>query len=109
MSNLYEDIVTNSEFNRSEVGNMIVTLKGYIKNANDAIVFAPIIKEYLDIGVKNDEQLIKLCAVVQRIMSKKPEGAADNAFITEDEIAQINKEVENLNKKTAQVMDNDKK
>ena len=34
------------------------------------------IKDYLDVGVKNDEQLIKLAAIVQRLASTQidPEG-----------------------------------
>ena len=55
-----------------------------IKNISDATIIVPIIKEYLEVSVKNDEHLIKMAAIVQRAMSRQ-ESKADGVLLTEEE------------------------
>jgi hypothetical protein len=53
----------------------------------------------LDVGVKNDDQLVKLAAIIQRIISKQNDDAAAGAngfSITDDERKQLMEEVEKL-------------
>ena len=40
---------------------------GFIKDGDTAVQIIPMLKEYLEINVKNDEQLVKLSTIVQRI------------------------------------------
>ena len=40
---------------------------GFIKDGDTAVQIIPMLKEYLEINVKNDEQLVKLATIVQRI------------------------------------------
>ena len=40
---------------------------GFIKDGDSAVQIIPMLKEYLEINVKNDEQLVKLATIVQRI------------------------------------------
>ena len=44
---------------------------------------APIIKEYMEVTVKNDEHLVKLAGVLQRIISKS-NGANDETMLLSD-------------------------
>jgi len=74
-SDLCKDIVKNSENNRDQLDILISDLRSLIKTANDALMIVPLIKDYLDVQVKNDEQLVKLAAVIQRILSKQTVGA----------------------------------
>jgi hypothetical protein len=70
-----------------------------IKSPNDALLIVPMIKEYFDIRVKNDEQLVKLAAVIQRIMTRNvvgPDGETGFA-LTEEEKKQIMSEIECIN------------
>jgi len=66
---LMKDIVTNTENKRDQIDIVISDLRDQIKTINDALVLAPIIQTYLDIGIKNDESLVKLAAVIQRLVS----------------------------------------
>ena len=45
-------------------------MHGYIQGIEDIAVVGPILKELLDVGVKNDDNLLKLATVFQRIMAK---------------------------------------
>ena len=57
----------------------------------------PLIKEYLDVGVKNDEQLVKIATIVQRLVSSQARtGSADHEMISEDEKKQLLSELENV-------------
>ena len=54
-----------------------------VKNLNDASVVVPLIKEYLEISVKNDDALVKLAAIVQRMM--KDNNTGDGNYMLSDE------------------------
>ena len=83
-SNLLEDIYKNSIKKEKQISALIQDLKPRIKNISDATIIVPIIKEYLEVSVKNDEHLIKMAAIVQRAMSRQ-ESKADGVLLTEEE------------------------
>jgi len=104
-SDLCKDIVKNSENNRDQLDILISDLRSMIKTANDALMIVPLIKEYLDVQVKNDEQLVKLAAVIQRIISRQTVGADGemNGFLTEEEKRQIMQEIQVINKSGGEI------
>jgi len=61
------------------------------------MIIVPLIKDYMDVGVKNDEQLVKLAAVIQRILLRQNEsGDGSVAMITDAEREELMREVENI-------------
>lgn len=97
-SDLCKDIVTNSENNRDQLDILISDLRSFIKTPNDALMIVPMIKEYFDISVKNDEQLVKLAAIVQRIMNRGPVGPDGGTLtLTDDEKKQLMNEINEIN------------
>ena len=71
---------------KDQIDTIIGDLRTLIKGPNDVTMFIPRIKELLEVGVKNDEQLIKLAAVVQRIQSAQIEATGgEGAGLTEEE------------------------
>jgi len=84
-SNLCKDIVKNSESKKDQIEILISELRGLIKTVNDAIIIVPLIKDYFDVGVKNDEQLVKLASIVQRLVSKSENNAGGGDLILSDE------------------------
>lgn len=70
-SDLLKEIYENSVEKRGQIANLISSLTPLIEGLGDATLLVPLIKEYLEIGVKNDEQLVKLAQLVQRIESGK--------------------------------------
>ena len=85
-SSLMEDIYTNSKNKEEQITELIMQLQPMIKNFGDATIIVPLIKEYLDVAVKNDEQLIKLASIVQRgILAAKTSGDASGVLLTEAE------------------------
>jgi hypothetical protein len=68
-STLLEDIYTNSKNKEKQLSAMIAQLKEFINEPGDAVMIVPLLKEYLEISVKNDDALIKMAGIVQRAMS----------------------------------------
>ena len=99
-SSLLKDVVVNSEQKKDQIDILVSDLRSMIKTANDAIVVVPLIKDYLDVSVRNDEQLVKLAAVVQRIISSQSQGEDGNMgmLLSEDERKQLMGEVEKITK-----------
>ena len=111
-SDLMKDIYHNSKKKDRQINTLIQELQPLIKNIGDATVIVPLIKEYLDVSVKNDEHLVKLAAVVQRLVnsSTKLSDVGDEygmteaekeqlLLIAENEIKEIQKEQAELTKK----------
>jgi hypothetical protein len=104
-SDLCKDIVKNSQNNRDQLDILISDLRSMIKTANDALMIVPLIREYFDIQVKNDEQLVKLASVIQRIMSRQTIGidGETNGFLTDEEKRQIMSEIESISKANGEI------
>ena len=86
LAKLLKDIYDNSITKRSEIREHINGLMTHIKDVSDASVIAPIVASFLDVGVRNDEQLIKIATVVQRLASSEMQNAGnENGAILTDE------------------------
>ena len=66
-----------------------------ISSIDDVIMLAPIIKEYLEVGVKNDEHLVKLASVLQRIFSKNKVSDEDASLLSEHEKQELMESLQN--------------
>jgi hypothetical protein len=104
-SSLCKEIVTNQNQKKDQLDVLVSELRGLIKTVNDAMMIVPMIKDYLDVGVKNDEQLIKLAAIVQRIMSKQTDGSGEESpfVITDEEKKQLLSEIKNLENESVEI------
>ena len=80
---LTKDIYENSKNKKLQIDLLIQEVHGMITTIDDAVMVAPIIKEYMDVSVKNDEHLVKLAGVLQRIISKSS-GADDESMLLSD-------------------------
>jgi len=96
-SSLCKEIVVNQNEKKDQLDVLISELRALIKTVNDAMIIFPLIKDYMDVGVKNDEQLVKLAAVIQRILLRQNEsGDGSVAMITDAEREELMREVENI-------------
>jgi len=82
-SDLLKDIYDNQKKKDRQINLLIADLKPLISNINDAAMLVPAIKDFMEVGVKNDEHLVKLAAVIQRAMVNK--GEETSSFLTDEE------------------------
>ena len=95
-SDLMRDVYHNSKKKSRQIDTLIKSLEPMIKNVADATVIVPLIKDYLEVSVKNDDALVKLAAVVQRLVSANSKDDDGNEFgLSEDERKRLLEEAEN--------------
>ena len=70
-SDLLGEIYDNSSRTRKQLKELISELTKLVTTPADAQRLVPLIREYMEIGVKNDDQLLKLATIVQRLESNK--------------------------------------
>ena len=68
-SDVLEEIYNNQKKKDQQVTALISELKPLISDIGDATLVVPLIKEYMEISVKNDDILIKMAALAQRAMA----------------------------------------
>ena len=99
---LTHDIYENTTKRKVQIDLLISEIHGFITTIDDVVLVAPIIKEYMDVAVKNDEHLVKLASVIQRIMSKSSGNSEDSLLLSEQEkedlIAALQEDVDDLQK-----------
>ena len=80
---LTKDIYENTTKRKTQIDLLISEIHGFITTIDDVVLVAPIIKEYMDTAVRNDEHLVKLAGVLQRIISKS-QGDNDESMLLSD-------------------------
>jgi len=90
LSSLFKDIYDNTEYNKKQLDILTKELVGFIKDGDTAVQLVPMIKEYLEINVKNDDQLVKMAGIVQRLISAESRASAEDEFgLSEEEKNQL--------------------
>ena len=118
LSSLFEDIYKNTEYNRKQLDILTKELVQFIKDGDTAVQIVPMIKEYLEINVRNDDQLVKMAGIVQRLISAEGKAGAENEYGLsekekeqllsgmEDTIIDIQKESDKIHNKISDVREN---
>tara|TARA_Y100001972_G_scaffold99177_1_gene122952 strand:+ start:100 stop:486 length:387 start_codon:yes stop_codon:yes gene_type:complete len=86
LSDLFSEIYDNSRKKDKQISALISELKPLIEDVGDATLVVPMIKEYLEIGVKNDEQLVKIATIVQRLETSIQKGTSTSDWFDSEEI-----------------------
>ena len=90
LSDLFKDIYENTEKNRKQLDVLTKEIVQFIKDGDTAVQIVPMIKEYLEINVKNDEQLVKVAGIVERLIASEIKGGSEEEFgLTEAEKEQL--------------------
>jgi len=96
-SDLLEEIYNNQKRREAQVTALISELKPMVSDIGDATLIVPLIKEYMEIGVKNDDALIKMATLVQRALNSTSEDGG--LGISDEEKSQLLEEMEKLQNK----------
>jgi tRNA U34 5-carboxymethylaminomethyl modifying GTPase MnmE/TrmE len=108
-SDLIKDIYHNSKRKSRQIEGLIKELQPMINNVGDATVIVPMIKDYLEVSVKNDDALVKLAAVVQRLVAGNKRDDEGSLLLSDEERDQLLKTAEEEIEKIKENTKNDKK
>ena len=86
LSDLFSEISDNSRKTDKQISALISELKPLIEDVGDATLVVPMIKEYLEIGVKNDDQLVKIATIVQRLETSIQKSSGDSDWFDSEEL-----------------------
>ena len=96
-SDLLKEIHGNQKKKAKQLASLIAELRPLVQSLGDATVVVPLIKEYMEISVKNDDQLIKMAAIVQRL-STSTSASGDGGLLTTEEMNQLMDVAEEISK-----------
>ncbi len=108
-SSLVKDIYFNSNHKKEQINQLIKDLREMVKDIGSATVIAPMIKDYIDVGVKNDDQLVKLSAVLTRFINGTSTSSDEvgTGMLTDSEkeelLNNVKKELNDLEEKSASI------
>ena len=94
LSGLFKDIYDNQQNKKQRISELIAEMKKVIRHAGDMAVIGPIIKDLVDTSVKNDDSLIKMAAIAQRIIGASQKAEGDSGFLSDDEKEQLLSQLE---------------
>jgi hypothetical protein len=96
-SDLLRDVYQNTKKKETQINALIDQLKGLIRNITDASMMVPLIKEYLEVSVKNDDNLVRLTGIVQRLLVVADKGAkGDELGLSDAERKQLLEEAQTI-------------
>ena len=97
LSGLFKDIYDNTERNKKQLEVLMQEVVGFIKDGDTAVQIIPMLKEYLEINVKNDDKLVKVAAIVQRMIATESKGSSEEEFgLSDSEKEQLMAAVEDV-------------
>lgn len=107
-SDLMRDVYHNSKKKSRQIDRLIQELQPLVKNVGDATVIVPLIKDYLEVSVKNDDALVKLASVVQRLLtSGNKEDGGGEFGLSDEERARLLEEAEEEIKQIRETQEQD--
>ena len=105
LSGLFKDIYDNQQNKKQRISELIAEMKKVIRHAGDMAVIGPIIKDLVDTSVKNDDALIKMAAIAQRIIGAQHKAEGDSGFLSDDEKEQLLSQLEETAKEVVNEQD----
>lgn len=100
LKDIFHEIYSNQKKKEKQISSLIEELKPLVENIGDATLIVPLLAEYLEIGVKNDEQLIKMATIIQRCLNSNSSNNNDGNFgLSETEKNQLLNEIKDLTDK----------
>jgi len=100
---LCKDIVDNQSNRKEQIEILISDLRGFIKTGNDALHIVPLIKQYIDSGISNDDHLVKLAQICQRLITAEANASANGTpfGLSEQEKKELMDSINEINKSDA--------
>ena len=89
LSDLFKKIDDNQARNKIQIESLIQEMMVYIKDPQSAQTLFPMISDFMESNMRNDELLVKLGAVVQRVMQTENKSMDGEFGLSDTEKEQI--------------------
>ena len=109
LSDVFKDIYKNTESKREQINTFVTKLVRQIRTPEDAAVISPIIKDFMEVNVRNDEHIVRIAQIAQRAIAIGTKAASSTELLTEEEkqqlLSNIKLEIDDLQQETTEVED----
>ena len=93
LADLFSDVYKNTDKKREQINQFVASMVKLIRTPEDAAVLGPIIKDFLDVNVKNDEHIVRLVQIAQRMVTVSTKTSSDGMLLSEEEKSQLLKNI----------------
>lgn len=100
-SDLLKEIHVNQKDKEVQLRSLIEGLKPLITSPGEATMIVPLIKEYMELAIKNDDALIKMAGIVQRAMNSKM--VDSDELLSDEDKEMLFSSLQELDKKVEEV------
>jgi len=94
LGGLFKDIYDNQQTKKLRISELIAEMRKLIRHSGDMVVMGPIIRDLIDSSIKNDDSLVKMAAIAQRIIGAQHKAEGDAGFLSNEEKEQLLRELE---------------
>jgi len=94
LSDILSEIYDNQRTKKKRIGDLIEEFKQYIRHAGDVPEIGMVVKDLVKFSIENDEMLVKLASIAQRMIAAESKTPGDDGFLTEAERSQLLAEIE---------------
>lgn len=94
LSDMFSDVYKNTDKKREQINQFVSNMVKLIRTPEDAAVLGPVIKDFLDVNVKNDEHIVRLVQIAQRLVSISNKSTSDGMILSEEEKNQLLKNIQ---------------
>lgn len=94
LGGLFKDIYDNQQTKKQRISELIAEMRKLVRHSQDMMAMGPIIRDLIDSSVRNDDALIKMAAIAQRIIGNNQKSEGDSGFLSNDEKEQLLKELD---------------
>ena len=106
LSDVFKDIYKNTDSKREQINTFVTKLVRQIRTPEDAAVISPIIKDFMDCNVRNDEHIVRIAQIAQRAIAIGTKAVGSAELLTEEEKQQllnnIKLEIDDLQQETTE-------
>lgn len=104
LSGLFEDIYNNQISKKQRISEVIQEMRNMVRHAGDLAVVGPLINNLIETSVKNDDLLIKLATIAQRLVISNNKSEGEDGYLSAEERNQL---LQEINEVEDMVMAND--
>lgn len=105
LSGLFQEIYNNQVNKKQKISALIDELKKMVRHAGDMAVIGPLIRDLIESSLKNDDHLLKLATIAQRLIVAENKSVGDDGFLSEEEKQQLLTQLEETQKEIERVDD----
>ena len=92
LSDMFSDVYKNTNTKREQINSFVASFVKMIRTPEDAAVMGPVIKDFLEVNVRNDEHIVRLVQIAQRLVGVSSKNASTD-LLNEEEKAQLLKNI----------------